>query len=208
MKYGQPIYKKCCFCDSPIEVLPLLEGRHTGSILWSDGFMNSPMMPKQEIIAKCDHCKEVVWLIDLENMVIEADNQAVKNKITRYTALNEQELFAIIETEHYKQLPPELQVYLRVEAWHIGNKERRGKTETQAFSKLERENMIALVALLDLGDPQSRVMKAELQRELGEFNSCIEILDYLFDPQFEPIVAKIKEQAELKNINIIKVFGK
>jgi hypothetical protein len=207
MKYGPPIHKECCHCESPIEILPLVEGSHTGSVLWSDGYMNSPMMPKQEIIAKCNSCNEVVWLIDLPTVVIGEENQELKDKITGYTALNQQESFDILETEHYQELPTELQIYLRVQAWHFGNKQRRGKAEQAPFTDVELANMSALADLLDLQDPHSRVMKAELYRELGQFEQAMKTLDFMFDAQVEPIVDKIKKQAEQQSTQIVKVFG-
>jgi hypothetical protein len=207
MKYGPPVHKECCFCESPIEVLPLIEGSHTGSILWSDGFMDSPMMPKQEIIAKCGSCQEVVWLIDLPTVVIGEDNQELKDKITGYTPLTEDESFAILDTEHYQELPFELQIYLRVQAWHLGNKARRGKNDPADYSDEELANMQALSELLDLSDPHSRLMKAELYREQGKFEQAIEALDFLFDQQVEPIVNKIKQGAEQQLRYVLKVFG-
>ena len=159
------------------------------------------------MIAHCNHCNEIVWLIDLPTVVIADDNQELKDRVTGYKRLTDEEAFAILETEHYAELPDELKVFLRVSAWQTGNKLRRGKPEQPTFSDGEQDNMRELLKLLSQDDPQSRLMMAELNRELGEFDDSLQLLEFNFDPQFEPIVAKLKQLAEGKSTEVVKVAG-
>ena len=41
MKYGAPIYRQCSHCNKAIEIHPLLEGSHSGSVLWTDGYVDA-----------------------------------------------------------------------------------------------------------------------------------------------------------------------
>ena len=45
-----------------------------------------------------------------------------------------------------------------------------------AFSKEQVKNLKALSAMLDESEPNQRILKAEIARELGEFDECLRLL--------------------------------
>lgn len=73
---------------------------------------------------------------------------------------------------------------LRILAWHRYND--RGRTGERGTGRddsgIWRPNAYALLNLLDSTDPEQRLMRAELYRELGDFERCRAELDELQDP--------------------------
>ncbi len=191
MKYGAPIYRRCGQCEYAIEIHPLIEGSHHGSVLWSDGFIESTTMPEQAILARCDNCAEVVWLTDLEPV-----DDPETDRVTAYSELTPKDYLALVED------PPSLDkahaVVLRTLAWHRRNDSRRGKDVTTDYSEAEKKNMRELYALLGEEQENELLMKIEIARELGDFDNAAKLMrNIAFSPQFthfadqlKPLIAK------------------
>ena len=52
--------------------------------------------------------------------------------------------------------------------------------------------------MLDESEPNQRILKAEIARELGEFDECLRLLSHQFDERYEHAVGFIKKLAEEK----------
>jgi hypothetical protein len=68
-----------------------------------------------------------------------------------------------------------------------------------AFSEAQVQNLKALSAILDESEPNQRIIKAEIVRELGNFEKCLLLLSYQFDKGFDRAVGFIKKLAEEKD---------
>ena len=65
-------------------------------------------------------------------------------------------------------LPRDKELYVRVWAWRSANDAwRRVPNATPAFSKDQVQNLKALSDMLDETEPNQRILKAEIARELG-----------------------------------------
>ena len=79
-------------------------------------------------------------------------------------------------------LPKKKEIYLRQHAWWAANDAWRWlPNATPAFSKDEEQNLHALSRMLDETEPNQRILKAEIDRELCEFDECLRQLSYQFD---------------------------
>lgn len=58
---------------------------------------------------------------------------------------------------------------------------------------------IALSALLDEKNQNERIMKAEIARQLGEFDICLGLLKFDFKPIYSKAVDTIHTLAEMQN---------
>ncbi len=191
MKYGAPIYRRCEHCNYAIEIHPLIEGSHDGSVLWSDGFIESTTMPEQAILARCDNCEEVVWLTDLEPI----DNPET-DRVTAYSELTPKDYLALVED--LPSLDKAHAVVLRTLAWQKSNDSRRGKQVPEAYSEAERKNMRELDDLLREESENELLLKIEIARELGDFDKAAKLMrNIAFSPQFthfadqlKPLIAK------------------
>ena len=52
--------------------------------------------------------------------------------------------------------------------------------------------------MLNDAEPNQRILKAEIARELGEFDECLELLSQPFDERYGHAVGFIKKLAEEK----------
>ena len=73
------------------------------------------------------------------------------------------------------------------------------------FSKEQVKNLDALSALFDESLPGHRILKAEIARELGNFEECLLLLSYQFDEEYGFVVGFIKKLAEEK-VRAVKQF--
>ena len=67
------------------------------------------------------------------------------------------------------------------------------------------KNLEALSALFDESLPDHRILKAEIARELGNFDQCLLLLSYQFEEGYEYVVGFIKKLAEEK-VRAVKPF--
>ena len=79
-------------------------------------------------------------------------------------------------------LPKDKEIYLRISAWRSANDAwRRNPNATPAFSKYQEQNLKALSEMLDESEQNQRILKAEIARELGNFDECIGLLSHPFE---------------------------
>jgi len=166
MKYGIETYKACNHCGGSLTFRPLLEVNARCATLWSDGYVDSPMVPEQPLLVKCGHCKAEVWLPELKASVFDYADNALE-----YLALDEDELCSLLEK--YGQKPSEHQLYIRLKLWQLANhKYRREKPIPVEWSTREINNMKDLLMILDMNAVQERLLAAELLRQLGDFGEA------------------------------------
>ncbi len=87
--------------------------------------------------------------------------------------------------------------YIRIRAWWSFNDAyRRRAAEDFRVPPDQETNLRRLLQLLDTNHPDESIMKAEILRELGEFDPCLQVLDRNFDEEY------------IKTSDIIKTFAK
>lgn len=203
MKYGAPIYRQCAHCGYAIEIHPLIEGSHAGSVLWTDGFIESTTMPAQAIVAKCGNCPEVVWLTDLDPV-----EDPEPDRVTDYEKLNGEDYLALLEKP--QSLDKNHTVLLRTLAWQETNHARRGKQVPKAHSEVEQNNMRALDALLGDEWENELIMKIEIARELGDFGKAEKLMEGIhFSPQITHLINQLRILIEGKDskVKAVKTHG-
>ena len=68
------------------------------------------------------------------------------------------------------------------------------------------QNLKALSKMLNQTEPNQRILKAEIARELGEFDECLQLLLHPFDERYAHAVGFIKKLAEEK-VLAVKQFS-
>ena len=99
---------------------------------------------------------------------------------------------------------------MRIWAWRSANDTwHRNPNATPAFSKEQVKNLKALSALLDESDRDQRIFKAEIARELGNFEECLLLLSHQFDKGYDWAIGFIKKLAEEKVLGVRQfILGK
>jgi len=129
----------------------------------------------------------------------------------RVRALSEKDLFSAIAKKSWKNREEELQ--LRLLAWWKANdrfryrkKNREGISERTLFTKSEAaENLKCLFQLLDPSLSNERLLKAEINRELGDFEEAQKWLDMDFSKKDEAMALVTKKGIEQRNTIVKEV---
>ena len=163
--YGDPIYKKCSQCSGVIVVEQLTSGNTFGAKYWTDGKRETPMLPDSLWLVKCPHCKASLWIDEQERT--ERTSSAKK-----YFEPGLSDYYKVLKDD---KLSKKKESYIRIRAWWKSNDKRRGSQNNLSLSAEEKNNLKRLFELLS--SDEYDFMKAEIKRELGEFEAAKEILD-------------------------------
>lgn len=195
MTPGPTLYKKCSACSKPIAEDTVASGNTFGAVHWTDGKCEAPMLPDELWLAACPHCRALVWLDELAllgkcDWYRDDDAKPPVADALPYEAPSFKQYMTI---RHHAGHAKER--YVRVRAWWSGNDPRRlGSRE--AFSDDEARNAEALFGMLNVSLPESRLMKAELMRELGRYAEARELLSTRIPADFVPAADRFRSLAE------------
>jgi hypothetical protein len=179
----------CPHCKGLARHMTLRSGNTFGAQTWTDGKQVAPMLPHPPTVVQCRHCGQMFWLADAEEI----------GPILPVTEPTEEGYYSAIAGGLAKHAAQEQT--LRILAWWCRNDDYRAETGRPArrpwkVSPTARENLGLLLTLLDERDTSERIMKAEILRELGEFDKASEQLRGLESSKSATAVAQILEMCE------------
>lgn len=169
------------------------------------------MLPDKSPIVKCAKCSQLFWKAKAKELAridwFSAANQDAERFANAPAALDptEQDLLDFSEA---RDLSRDEQLTVRRRAWWLANDRfRSGRESTKAeFSEAQLGNMRRLYSLLKDEDPCERILKAEIARELGNFEDCLQLLKKEFQGEGEAARAKfIRELAAKKNFRVTQL---
>jgi len=167
------------------------------------------MLPKRLILTKCKKCNNIFWLNKLKEIgTVEFDDY--KNPMRKNADLIESlkidGCFKAIDTGIAENEQEEF--FIRQLIWRLYN-DRVRKGENQFIGVddeiMWRENCYKLISLLDSADLDQRIMIAELKRNSGDFDGCLEILKTIDDNRLNWIKEELIHECKIKNKNVIKL---
>jgi hypothetical protein len=187
----------CPQCKGLAKYRTLRSGNTTRSTIWSDGKKVSPMLKQPPAIVKCQHCEKDYWLADAQKVgTVELwgykDHKVNPewDTVRQVEEPTEDEYYAAIEAGLSKT--PQQERILRVLAWWRRNDAYRTKGgATFSVSDACRENLEALLKLMDREKDEDRLMKGEVLRELGQFEAAKQVLGGIVSAKYAAIVRQI-----------------
>jgi hypothetical protein len=195
------IIRECPHCKAHVVQEETVSGNTIGSTYWTDGKREAKMLPNHPWLAKCPACSGLFW-ID-ESVEVDSGFDAGKGK-QQVLAPSGKEMLEFLSGP---ALPIDKELYVRVSAWRSANDAwRRVPNATLAFSKDQVQNLNALSEMLEEAEPNQRILKAEIARELGEFDECLSLLSHPLDERYGHAVGFIKKLAE-KNVRVVRAFS-
>jgi hypothetical protein len=178
-----------------------VSGNTIGAVLFTDGKRHAPMFPDHPQLAKCPVCGGLFWV--QEAVEVDYGFEAAEGK-KKIQAPSEKELLDYLVGQ---ALPRKQEKYLRFRAWLAANDVWRWLPNPKSdFSKEQVKNLKILATLLDESDPDQRILKAEIARELGNFAECLLLLSYQFDKGYDRAVGFIRKLVE-ENVRSVKQFS-
>jgi len=192
--------------------MTLMSGNTFGARVWTDGKQVAPMLPRPPAVVKCRHCGECYWLAEAKKVgTVEPWAGEGRQIDPAWTAA--QEVQEPSEEEYYLALEKGLAVdsqqerTLRVLAWWRRNDAFRDAPQAQAGSIANapgtcRKNLEALASLLDEVDENDRLMRAEVLRELGEFESAKQVLSRVSSAEYTAVVRQLRSLCDTGDTSV------
>jgi hypothetical protein len=206
--------KQCPYCDGKSPLLECVSSNTFGAQAYTDGCIVGPMHDFGSALMTCQRCGRHQWLEDVPTLksmsereygsLLHGNPESYRN---RHPELGSPQPFF---TDHYEDaLHQELwkteaqEKYIRIRAWWSFNNTYREKTTTEINLTPEQEaNLLKLLQLLNKDNPETSIMKAEVFRELGQFDECLKQLDQPFDIRYLSAVNAIKKLANCKKRHV------
>ncbi len=198
MKRGPDAVVACPHCGAFARHRTLISGNTFGARLWTDGKMIAPMLPEPPPFVQCHHCRAFYWLADAPCIghisVAPSETEGVPDEWLKAPEVAEPS-----EEGYYEALAgafvesPEEEKFLRLLALWKHNDPIRDVTgqdrpQPVPLSERARENMEKLTELLDESRPDEGVLKAEVFRELGQFEKARQTLLRIGARDYESII--------------------
>ena len=210
---GPDTIYQCPQCDSLISVGSLMSGNTFGAHLYSDGRLVAPMMPEFPKITRCSKCKTIFWISKSKKIgqrgfgiaEILEDQKYQNAQTARSLSLNDYS--TALKKEVYTS--DEEEIYIRKRLWWCFNDNvRNGKWLfiSEGNSQRWSENTNRLMELLGATDDNEKIMLAELNRNLGHFEKCMDLLNSIEDPKFNWIKTEFEKKCNDKNTKVFRLY--
>jgi hypothetical protein len=191
----------CPHCQGLAKYRTWVSGTRFGVLGWTDGKQEDVGMvgPRPPAVVKCRHCAECYWLADAKEIGTVAPWRGEGRPVDpAWRAAPEVEEPA--EEEYYRALEKGLakdrrqEGSVRVLAWWRRNDAFRSRPEpVTAAPEGWRRNLEALARLLDEGDENDLLMKAEVLRELGQFQPAKELLSRVGSSEYRGVARQLRD---------------
>jgi hypothetical protein len=198
--YPVLIVRECPHCKAHVVQEDTLSGNTIGAKVYTDGKREAKMLPDHPALVKCPLCSGLFWV--QESVEVDVGFEAAEGK-QKVLPPSEKEMLDFLAGQ---TLPEGKKIYLRMRCWWNANDAWRWvQSPKPTFSSEQVKNLDALSALFDDSEPNQRILKAEIARELGNFEECLLLLSYQFDEDYGFVVGHIKKLSEEK-VRAVKPF--
>jgi hypothetical protein len=204
---GPKIVYKCPNCGNLLKNSSLMSGNTFGTIIFSDGKRVAPMLPKFPNLTKCKKCNTFLWLSKLGKIGSYRKRDETKpewENADNVEFLEINDYFDMLKLGVFDNKSEENKI--RREIWWAYNDRRRDGKEmfVDENDKLKwQENCLKLIDLLDFSDMNQRIMIAEINRNLGNFEKAIEIISSVKNNKFDWLKEKLLAACKEKNMQVI-----
>ncbi len=202
MILSKPLILYCPGCGAPHTCINMLSGNTFGGIFWSDGFYLAPMLPDIPRYTKCYTC----GLIFNQNNCPKTESESEETDLyPEVSALVKEDLVSALGQNAHKGNRDD-EIYLRIRLWWAMNKRpfHADETEILRVDAEYRENAKTLLTLLNDIDEDTLPTKAELYRNLGEFDKCLMFISKIKDNRIAKRASQMKTAALAGNNSVIR----
>ena len=202
MRVAPDLIVACPHCEAFARIFQLLEPNLLGAITWSDGWQDTPLMPRPPRITRCHACRKAFWTAEAAPVGYHDPDlpnpraQPGWAEAPLLQPLDEAGLMAAL-AEGLAETP-ELELELRVAIWWRGNDRERTQDPDAAppprtLSPEATANMERVIALCADGEEDLLLFRAEAQRQLGDFEGAQRTLDGVGCSDYWPAKSRLLE---------------
>lgn len=201
---GPDIFYECPECKTRVYTPSLLSGNTFGADFFSDGKCYAPMLPEYPILTRCRNCHFIFWF---EHQTPVAEFELGQTRPPEFEQILQAEMpdlpvyIEVIENSLFSSEPEE--IYIRKKIHQEVNDFIRWGQEQELKDELHvywMENSRKLLKLLENNSLIDLILlKAELYRNLGEFEKSLEILLTIQDEHYKDVVEQMKNECHKEN---------
>jgi len=216
MTPGPDVLYQCTKCNNYIYNESIMSGNTCGDSLFSDGKRIAPMLPDFPNLTKCKKCGEFLWLNkmkaigyfgmygnqNLSDLIGDADKPPDK---AEFPSLDD--YFEAVKNKAFTEKNDE--IFIRVRIWWAFNDRARGGGELFRGDEDEVRYLDNLATLLNLVDDENldgKITLAEIYRNLGDFDKCVEIIESIDDPKMDWLKNAFFVECERKNRRVFRLY--
>lgn len=209
MLHGPNHYYKCPNCDNLLTKGSLISGNTFGATRFSDGKMIAPMLIEFPDLTKCNKCDTIFWLCKIEEIDIQKeseDKKAVLKNAVEVKFLVIDDYLRALDTGIAENKKEELIIRERI-WWAYNDRIRSGhKIFNDIYDELRwNDNLNKLLLLLDKTDTNQKLMTAEINRNLGNFEICIKIVQSIKKENFNWLKEIFISECKRKNRWVVQL---
>lgn len=164
---GNELILKCPYCQATKTVMSLVSGNSGGTIKWSDGYTIMPMYPQNAEMQQCSKCKKYFRLNE-HNKAGYTSSMSTTPSLLTTSQWHE----VLKQFQEEKRLDKETELMIRLHILWGHNHEKQVQYSQSYFE----ENCKRLLVLMDKIGEEYLIMSAEIYRELGYYNRCLDLL--------------------------------
>lgn len=190
MTRGPDLILKTRLSGNLVKIETMASGNNFGARYWTDGKCEAPMLMDRPWLRKNPASGELFWMDECEEVAEEspwAENGEYAHVPYAETPTQEDHEAALADG---LAGIPEKELYLRLRCWWAANdavREGGVIADPEAFAA----NLRAMSPLLGTADPNRRLLAAEVARQLGDFDTALELLTFDFPKDYELTVKVI-----------------
>jgi curved DNA-binding protein CbpA len=146
------------------------------------------MLPEIPNLTKCEKCNSIFFLSDLEPIASYDKYGEISEDHEKYSNLQYFKFLDIYDLIRALELYPQEEKYIRMRIWWGFNDRIRNEESNneEIFlndndKQLYEDNCNKLIELLDIENINEKMITAELNRNLENFDKCLAIIDNLPD---------------------------
>lgn len=174
---GPRIILECPGCKRAVRELTIGSGNTFGAQWWTDGFCDAPGLPLLPELVKCPYCQTLFWCADVKKLAEIPFWGLDDGKWEEAKSVLDPKEADYLTVANAKGISRDHQLYARKRAWWLANDAVRWRPKGKAdWTPARRENLEKLGALLGEKEENNVVLKAEIARELGQFETCAKLL--------------------------------
>jgi hypothetical protein len=211
------IIKQCPHCKKHLGVWNQSSGNTFSGRYWTDGKTLFPMLMQYQSLVKTECCNNLVRLDKLDIFDViklwpkeKSQAESKSNILENLVSYREPEFSDYIKLLNNNTFNPKQEKHYRILAWWAGNNSRRDLNNSNLFRSsinnemtlAEKNNIQALYKLLNNHIQNELITKAEIKRNLCEFDASKKLLKNVTDPVLKGYSDKILELC-LKNDHLV-----
>lgn len=211
MMPGPQLFYKCPHCGNYLTNSSLRSGNTIDATVYSDGRMFALMLPEFPDLTKCKECENYLWLSKLQSIeypLSDLDFTFQNINLAKFSIqdINNAEFLSIDEYINALELNlaenNEDEYYIRNKIlWGFNDRLRKSEAHFNSDSDIKNweSNIERLLLILDIEVIEQKLLIAELNRNLGNFETCLKIIETIEESQFDKIKNAFRLECAKKN---------